>query len=58
MIKLIIKGLVFLVLLVLLFFANMYVFRSEFPYLWFVSLFLSIIGLILFPYESYFKLKK
>lgn len=55
MIKLIIKGLVFLVLLVFLFIANMFIFRSEVPYLWFVSLFFTIVGLLLFPYKTFFK---
>lgn len=36
---------------------NMYVFRSEFPMLWLVTLLASVVVLILFPYSKFFKTK-
>lgn len=52
--KLIIKVIAFLIMLVVLFYINLMVFRSDYPYLWFITLVGSVIGLILFPYNKYF----
>jgi len=35
----------------------MTVFRSSFPLLWFVTFIGSVIGLIYFPYNKFFKIK-
>lgn len=55
--KLIIKSVLFLLMLVIMFIGNIMVFRSEFPMLVFGTLIMSLVMLILFPYEKFFNLK-
>jgi hypothetical protein len=55
--KLLIKLVLFLVMLVIMFIGNIMVFRSEFPMLVFGTLIMSLVVLILFPYEKFFNLK-
>lgn len=55
---LIVKIIVFAILLSILLFFNILVFRSEFPYLWFASLTMSILILVFFPYNKFFNNKK
>jgi hypothetical protein len=55
--KLIIKSVLFLLMLVIMFIGNIMVFRSEFPMLVFATLIMSLVVLILFPYEKFFNLK-
>ena len=52
--KIAIRALVFIILLVLLAFGVMVLFRSEFPYLWIVGLLVAILILIAFPYNKFF----
>lgn len=52
------KALVFVLILIALAVVNMYAFRSDFPKLWFITLIGSVIGLLLFPYEKFFKNNK
>lgn len=51
--KIAIRALVFIILLVLLAFGVMVLFRSEFPYLWIVGLLVAILILIAFPYNKF-----
>lgn len=55
--KQILKVLAFIILLVVMFYINLQVFRSEMPSLWFVTLIGSVIGLILLPYNKFFNIK-
>nr|DAN54224.1 MAG TPA: hypothetical protein [Caudoviricetes sp.] len=52
--KIAIRSLAFIILLVLLTFGVMVLFRSEFPYLWIVGLLIAILILIVFPYNKFF----
>lgn len=52
------KIIIFIILLVLLIIINQFAFRSEFPLLWFITFIGSVIGLIYFPYNKFFKNKK
>ena len=52
--KIAIRALAFIILLVLLAFGVMALFRSEYPYLWFVGLIVAIFILIVFPYNKFF----
>ena len=52
--KITIRALAFIILLVLLTFGVMVLFRSEFPYLWIVGLLVAILILIAFPYNKFF----
>ena len=52
--KIAIRALVFIILLVLLTYGVMVLFRSELPYLWIVGLLVAILILIFFPYNNFF----
>ena len=52
--KIAIRALAFIILLVLLTYGVMVLFRSEFPYLWIVGLLVAILILIAFPYKEFF----
>jgi hypothetical protein len=52
-----VRIILFIILLIFLFIINMTVFRSSFPLLWFVTFIGSVIGLIYFPYNKFFKIK-
>jgi len=52
------KSILFILGLVLVFYINQFVFRTEFPMLIFASIPLSVIGLIWFPYIKFFKNKE
>ncbi|WP_315506999.1 hypothetical protein [Capnocytophaga leadbetteri] len=52
--KIITKTIAFIILLSLLGFGVMALFRSEYPYLWFVGLIVAILILIVFPYNKFF----
>ena len=52
--KIAIRALAFIILLVLLAFGVMALFRSELPYLWIVGLLVAILILIAFPYNKFF----
>lgn len=52
--KIAIRVLAFIILLVLLAFGVMVLFRSELPYLWIVRLLVAILKLIAFPYNKFF----
>nr|DAN71665.1 MAG TPA: protein of unknown function (DUF4969) [Caudoviricetes sp.] len=52
--KIAIRALVFIILLVLLTYGVMVLFRSELPYLWIVGLLVAILILIAFPYNKFF----
>ena len=52
--KIAIQALVFIILLVLLTFGVMVLFRSELPYLWIIGLLVAILILIAFPYNKFF----
>lgn len=55
--KTILKGIGFLILLVSLVAGNMFVFRSDLPLLWFITLLISIVAILFFPYKLYFNIK-
>ncbi len=55
--KLLIRGIMFICLLGILFYMNLYFFRCLIPKLWVVTLIGSVIILIKFPYEKFFKYK-
>ena len=52
--KIAIRALAFIILLVLLTYGVMVLFRSELPYLWIVGLLVAILILIVFPYNKFF----
>ena len=52
--KIAIRALAFIILLVLLIYGVMVLFRSELPYLWIVGLLVAILILIAFPYNKFF----
>ena len=52
--KIALRALAFIIMLVLLVYGIMVLFRSEFPYLWFVGLLVAILILIVFPYNKFF----
>lgn len=53
----ILKVLAFILLLIFLFYINLWVFRSDYPSGWFFTFLGSVITLILFPYKTFFKTK-
>lgn len=53
--NLILKTIGFLILIVFLFYANLFVFRSEMPSLVFITIIGSVVLFIIFPYNKYFK---
>lgn len=50
-----VKAIAFLVVLIFLLLANLEVFRSDLPYLAFITIIGSVIFLIYFPYNKFFK---
>jgi ABC-type iron transport system FetAB permease component len=56
--QLLTKSVVFLLGLLVVLYLNQYVFRSEFPMAIFLTIPLSIIGFIWFPYIKFFKNKE
>nr|DAF03220.1 MAG TPA: hypothetical protein [Caudoviricetes sp.] len=55
--KLILKIILFILIIVFLIITIMYLFRSDTPYLWFIGLIVSIVFIIFFPFEKFFKSK-
>jgi hypothetical protein len=56
--KTVFKAFVFTIIIIAIVIVNMYVFRSELPILWLITLIGSVIGLIFFPYKTFFNNKK
>lgn len=56
--NLLLKVLLFIIINIILIVITMFLFRSVFPYLWFVFLVVHIITLIAFPYVKFFKLNQ
>jgi hypothetical protein len=54
---LILKVIAFLFLLIGLYYANMYAFRSDFPAITVITFIGSVILLVFFPYNKFFKIK-
>lgn len=53
----ILKVILVIIVLVGLFYLNQFVFRSDWPFIWFLTSMCSVIGLILFPWKWYFNHK-
>lgn len=55
--KTVFRALVYLIMIITLVVINMYVFRSDFPKFTIITLLGSVIGLIYFPYKTFFNIK-
>lgn len=55
--NILLKIILFVLLLGGLFYLNLYVFRSDYPLVWLISLPITVCLLIIFPYNKYFKIK-
>lgn len=53
-----IKIILFILFLITLIIGNMYIFRSDYPVLSFITSIGSVLGLIFIPYNKLFKLNK
>jgi len=53
---LITKIILFIIFLIIIIIGNMYIFRSDYPTLSFITIIGSVIGLIFIPYNKLFKL--
>jgi len=56
--KTILKLLGFILILVVLFFIDLWVFRTSYPLAWIFTALLSVVLLIIFPYKDYFNPNK
>jgi hypothetical protein len=55
--KTVFRALVYLIIIIILIVINMYVFRSDFPKFTIITLLGSVIGLLYFPYKTFFNIK-
>jgi len=55
--KTVFRALVYLLMIALILVVNLYVFRSDFPKLAIITILGSVIGLIYFPYKTFFNIK-
>ena len=53
--KTVFRALVFVLMIIVMIILNMYVFRSSLPIFWFLTLIGSVLILIIFPYNKFFK---
>lgn len=56
--KTVFKALVFILLIIAIAVINLYIFRSEIPIFTVITLLGSVIGLIYFPYKTFFNIKQ
>lgn len=54
--SLLVKIILFKLFLIMLIIGNMYIFRSDYPQLSFITIIGSVIGLIFIPYNKLFKI--
>jgi len=55
--NILLRVIIFIIIVSALFAFNLFVFRSDYPQAWWVSLTASIISLIFFPYQTFFNIK-
>lgn len=53
----ILKIIIFILIIIAIIILNMYVFRSDVPMLWFITLIGSVVAFLYFPYNKFFKIK-
>lgn len=53
----ILKIIIFILIIIAIIILNMYIFRSDVPMLWFITLIGSVVAFLYFPYNKFFKIK-